>query len=141
MRRFIDRWWPANSPLSGSAQASLPQVGVWSMFAPPGWRMRGTLNADAAISGTRGQPEWRGNVEANDLALRSVVDGFAFTNGQLRASLAGDRLSVERFSLQGPGGEKTGGTLEASGQAEWRQAARQRHAPAIDQTAGQGRTA
>ena len=116
---FLDRWWPANAPLSGSAQASLPQVGVWSMFAPPGWRMRGTLNASAAISGTRGQPEWRGNVEANDLALRSVVDGFAFTNGQLRASLAGDRLSVERFSLQGPGGEKTGGTLEASGQAEW----------------------
>ncbi|AOW14634.1 hypothetical protein LPB72_05355 [Hydrogenophaga crassostreae] len=117
---FIDRWWPANSPLSGSAKASLPQVGVWSMLAPPGWRMRGTLNADASISGTRDQPEWRGSVEANELALRSVVDGFSFTNGQLRANLVGDRLSVERFSLQGPGGEKTGGTLEASGQAEWR---------------------
>lgn len=116
---FLDRWWPANAPLSGSAQASLPQVGVWSMFAPPGWRMRGTLTANAAISGTRGKPEWRGDVEANELALRSVVDGFAFTNGQLRANLVGDRLSVERFSLQGPGGEETGGTLEASGQAEW----------------------
>jgi translocation and assembly module TamB len=117
---LLDRWWPASSPLSGSAQASLPQVGVWSMFAPPGWRMRGTLNARAAISGTRGQPAWSGSIEANELALRSVVDGFAFTNGQLRASLAGDRLSVERFSLQGPGGKETGGTLEASGQAQWR---------------------
>jgi translocation and assembly module TamB len=117
---FIDRWWPATAPLSGSAQASLPQVGVWSMFAPPGWRMRGTLNADATIAGTRDQPEWRGNIEANELALRSVVDGFSFTNGQLRANLVGDRLSVERFSLQGPGGEETGGTLEATGDAEWR---------------------
>lgn len=117
---FIDRWWPGNAPLSGSAQANLPQVGVWSMFTPPGWRMSGTLNAKASIGGTRDQPEWRGNVEANELALRSVVDGFAFVNGQLRASLVGDRVNVERFSLQGLGGEKTGGTLEASGQAEWR---------------------
>ena len=118
---LLDRWWSANAPLSGSAQAKLPQVGMWSMFAPPGWRMSGTLDANAALSGTRAQPEWRGSVEANQLALRSVIDGFAFTNGQLRANLVGDRLSVERFSLQGPGGQATGGTLEASGQAEWRQ--------------------
>lgn len=117
---FLDRWWPANSPIQGTAKARLPEVGVWSMFTPPGWRMRGTLSADAAVGGTRGQPEWRGSVQADELALRSVVDGFAFTNGQLRATLAGDRLQVQRFSLQGPGGEKTGGTLEASGQAEWR---------------------
>ncbi|MEX1165258.1 MAG: translocation/assembly module TamB domain-containing protein [Hydrogenophaga sp.] len=118
---LVDRWWPANTPLNGTAQVSLPQVGVWSMFTPPGWRMSGTLNAKASVGGTRGQPTWRGNVEANGLALRSVVDGFAFVNGQLRASLVGDRLNVERFSLQGLGGETTGGTLEASGQAEWRE--------------------
>ena len=116
---LMDRWWPGNTPISGTAQASLPQVGVWSMLAPPGWRMRGTLNANATVSGTRDKPVWQGRIEANELALRSVVDGFAFTNGQLRASLAGDRLNVERFSLQGPGGEQSGGTLEASGQAEW----------------------
>ncbi|MEZ5703216.1 MAG: translocation/assembly module TamB domain-containing protein [Burkholderiaceae bacterium] len=116
---LLDRLWPADTPIEGTAQASLPQVGVWSMLAPPGWRMRGTLNANATVGGTRGKPVWQGRIEANELALRSVVDGFAFTNGQLRASLAGDRLNVERFSLQGPGGEQSGGTLEASGQAEW----------------------
>ncbi|MCB2016118.1 MAG: translocation/assembly module TamB domain-containing protein, partial [Hydrogenophaga sp.] len=68
------------------------------------------------------QPEWRGTLQADQLALRSVVDGFSFTNGQLRATLVGDRISVDRFSLQGPGGAATGGTLEASGQAEWRTA-------------------
>ncbi|HEY9095356.1 MAG TPA: translocation/assembly module TamB domain-containing protein, partial [Hydrogenophaga sp.] len=116
---LLDRLWPADTPISGTAQANLPEVGVWSMLAPPGWRMRGTLNANATVGGTRDKPVWQGRIEANELALRSVVDGFAFTNGQLRASLAGDRLNVERFSLQGPGGEQSGGSLEASGQAEW----------------------
>ncbi|MFC3684241.1 translocation/assembly module TamB domain-containing protein [Hydrogenophaga luteola] len=116
----LERWWPASAPLSGSAQVRLPQVGVWSLLAPPGWRMQGTLSADARLSGTRGSPAWSGNLQADELALRSIVDGIAFTNGQLRATLDGERIRVDRFSLQGPGGATTGGTLEASGQAEWR---------------------
>jgi translocation and assembly module TamB len=116
----LERWWPASAPLSGSAQVRLPQVGVWSLLAPPGWRMQGTLSADASLGGTRGLPEWRGNLQADELALRSIVDGIAFTNGQLRATLTGARVRVDRFSLQGPGGAASGGTLEASGQAEWR---------------------
>jgi translocation and assembly module TamB len=116
----LDRWWPASAPLKGTAQVRLPQVGVWSLLAPPGWRMQGTLSADASLGGTRGSPAWTGNLQADELALRSIVDGIAFTNGQLRATLAGERIRVDRFSLQGPGGAASGGTLEASGQAEWR---------------------
>jgi translocation and assembly module TamB len=118
----IDRWWPASSPLRGSARASLPQVGVWSALAPPGWRMRGTLSADATVSGTRGAPQFSGTLQADQLALRSVVDGFAFSNGQLRATLSGERLIIQRFTLQGPRGSEPGGTLEATGSAEWRSA-------------------
>jgi translocation and assembly module TamB len=116
----IERWWPASAPLRGTALARLPQVGVWSALAPPGWRMRGTLAADATISGTRGAPQWNGTLQADQLALRSVVDGFAFTNGQLRATLSGDRIVIQRFTLEGPRGTEPGGTLEASGTAEWR---------------------
>jgi len=117
---LLELWWPADTPIRGSAQVRLPQVGVWSVLAPPGWRMQGTLNADATVAGTRGTPTWSGTLQADELALRSVADGVSFTNGQLRATLAGDRIRVDRFSLQGPGGAESGGTLDASGEASWR---------------------
>lgn len=117
---LLDRWWPASAPLRGTLSAQLPQVGVWSALAPPGWRMRGTLKANATLGGTRGSPRWNGTLQADQLALRSVVEGFSFGNGQLRATLAGDRLSIDRFYLEGPRGAEVGGTLEATGTAQWR---------------------
>ena len=116
----LERWWPLSAPVRGTLSAQLPQVGVWSALAPPGWRMRGTLKADATLAGTRGSPLWSGQLQADQLALRSVVDGFAFSNGVLRATLVGDRISIDRFSLQGPRSADTGGTLEATGVAQWR---------------------
>jgi translocation and assembly module TamB len=116
----LDNWWPANATLRGSASAQLPQVGVWSALAPPGWRMHGTLQANAELGGTRNDPQWSGQLQADQLGLRSVVDGFAFTDGQLRATLADDKITIQRFSLQGPRGTDPGGSLEATGSAEWR---------------------
>ncbi|HYP71099.1 MAG TPA: translocation/assembly module TamB, partial [Variovorax sp.] len=40
--------WPDNAPLSGQLDARMPKLGVWSMLAPPGWRMDGTLQASLA---------------------------------------------------------------------------------------------
>lgn len=117
---LLDAWWPASAPIEGSLKASLPQVGVWSALAPPGWRMRGTLQAEATVGGTRGQPKLRGSLEAEEVALRSVVDGIEFSNGQLRATLVDERLTIERLTLDGPAGSEPGGRLEAKGQAQWR---------------------
>jgi translocation and assembly module TamB len=112
----------ADAPLSGQLTARLPQVGLWSVFAPPGWRLRGTLSADARLSGTLGTPQWQGQFAARDLALRSVVDGIEFTDGALQARLDGQRLLIERFLLRGAGA--TGGELQASGEATWLPATR-----------------
>jgi len=111
--------WAGNAPLRGTVKAQLPQIGVWSLLAPPGWRMKGTLAAQATLSGTKAAPEWAGQVQADQLALRSVVDGIEFVNGQLRANLNGDNVVIERFTLEGAGGAKTGGQLTATGSAQW----------------------
>jgi len=117
---WLDAWWPASAPLQGTLRAALPQVGVWSALAPPGWRMRGTLAAEVALSGTRGAPQYSGTLNADQLALRSVVEGISFTNGVMRARFTGERLTIDRFRLEGARGTEQGGTLEASGSAEWR---------------------
>ncbi|HVE53159.1 MAG TPA: DUF490 domain-containing protein, partial [Ramlibacter sp.] len=100
--------WPEQAPLSGRVQAQLPRIGVWSLLAPPGWRLRGSLSADITVAGTRAQPQLSGPLVADDLALRSVVDGIELKNGRLRAQLAGQRLVVSEFLLRGS--EEGGGT-------------------------------
>ena len=112
--------WALDAPLRGTITASLPQVGVWSALAPPGWRVRGTLAASATLGGTRATPLWNGTLQADQLALRSIVNGISFSRGELRATLAGERITIERFYLQGRGGAEAGGTLLASGTTEFK---------------------
>jgi translocation and assembly module TamB len=111
--------WPGDAQLAGQLRAQLPRIGVWSVLAPPGWRLRGSLGADVAISGTRAAPQLAGDLQADDLALRSVVDGIEFGNGKLRAKLDGTRMRIDEFTLQGAGDKGTGGVLTAQGEAGW----------------------
>jgi len=110
--------WPPDAPLNGTLRARLPRIGVWSLLAPPGWRLRGSLGADIAVAGTRGDPQLSGTLAADELALRSVVDGVELQGGRLRARLDGRRLVVDEFLLHGAeaGG---GGTLLATGEGVW----------------------
>lgn len=111
--------WPPNALLSGRLQASLPRLGAWTALAPPGWRLRGSLQTTLSLSGTRSQPLLSGPLAADDLALRSVVDGIELGRGRLRATLKGERLQLDELSLQGPGAD--GGTVKVTGQASWLQ--------------------
>ncbi|MBU1351060.1 MAG: translocation/assembly module TamB domain-containing protein [Gammaproteobacteria bacterium] len=126
--------WPADAPLAGTLRARLPDVGVWSALAPPGWRVRGTLDASATLSGTRTAPRWAGTLGADDMAVRSVVDGVDLQGGRLRATLQGNQLNITEFRLQGGRGSsariagfsgnrtaasKDGGTLTGTGRITW----------------------
>ncbi|HEY0824781.1 MAG TPA: translocation/assembly module TamB domain-containing protein, partial [Ramlibacter sp.] len=120
LARSGEDWsWPQQAPLAGRLQAQLPRIGVWSLLAPPGWRLRGSLSADVAIAGTRAQPELSGPLLADDLALRSVVDGIELRHGRLRAQLAGQRVVVSEFLLRGSEEGGGGGTLLAYGEGSW----------------------
>lgn len=106
--------WPASAPLSGELHAQLPRIGVWSLLAPPGWRLRGSLVANVGIGGTRADPQLTGTLSADDLALRSVVDGLEMQGGRLRMRLEGKRVVIDEFTLHGSGPD--GGTLSAKGE-------------------------
>lgn len=106
--------WSEQAPLSGKVQARLPKVGAWSVLAPPGWRVQGTLDAQFDLSGTRTQPQWQGRLQADNLAVRSAVQGIEFSQGQLQARLQAQELILERLSLRGAGAQ--GGELQARGE-------------------------
>lgn len=121
LSRTAEGWqWPEQAPLSGSARASLPQIGAWSVLAPPGWRVQGTLDANLTLSGTRSQPQWQGRLQADQLAARSAVQGIEFSQGQMQARLQGQSLVLERLSLRGAGAQ--GGELQARGQVQFKAA-------------------
>lgn len=126
--------WPEDAPLAATVRAELPDVGAWSALAPPGWRVSGTLSADARLSGTRAAPQWRGQLAADRFGVRSLLDGVQLTDGRLRATLQGDRLEItellvhggqgSRARIAGYSGNRTpapqdGGTLSGSGSLSW----------------------
>jgi translocation and assembly module TamB len=71
------------------------------MLAPPGWRVAGTLDANATLSGSRAAPRWNGTLGADKLALRAPVEGLDLRDGRLRANLFGDRVEIAEFTLKG----------------------------------------
>ena len=113
-----DGWhWPEQAPVSGWLKAQLPRVGAWSLLAPPGWRVQGTLDSRLDLSGTRQQPQWQGHVQADNLAVRSAVQGIEFSQGQLRARVHGQQVELTQLSLRGAGAQ--GGQLQAQGDLTW----------------------
>jgi translocation and assembly module TamB len=121
LKRQADGWaWPADTAIEGKLQVKLPRLRALAALTPPGWRVRGTLEANATINGTRAVPYWDGTIAADNLALRSVVEGLEFSQGKLRARLEKQRLDITEFSLLGASSAAgPGGRLNLSGFALW----------------------
>lgn len=126
--------WPTDTPLTGKVRAQLPQVGVWSVLAPPGWRVNGTLDADVTLAGSLDKPRWQGTLRADKLAVQSLLDGVDLKEGHLLAKLSGDRVDITEFHLKGGNGNSArilgfsgnltsaptdGGSLDGTGSVQW----------------------
>lgn len=126
--------WTPDTPLSARLRARMPDVGVWSALAPPGWRIHGTLDADATLSGTLNDPQWQGTLGADRVTVQSLLDGVDLKDGRLRAVLRGNQLDITELSLQGGQGSQArivgysgnltappqdGGSLRGSGTLRW----------------------
>jgi hypothetical protein len=71
-------------------------------------RVRGLLKADVRIEGTWDQPMFGGSIELTDGAMTVTGLNTRFTNIQAKASLSGDSLVVERYSMDGGAGRAEG---------------------------------
>ena len=98
---------PATAPLSGQLRANMPDMGIWALFAPPGWRIQGTLAADATISGNLQDPQWQGNIKADALNILSLLDGVDLRDGILHAKLQGTRLDITELRFKGGKGSNS----------------------------------
>ncbi|HLL17509.1 MAG TPA: translocation/assembly module TamB domain-containing protein, partial [Rubrivivax sp.] len=107
--------WPdANSPLQGTAQFAIADLGIYGPWLPVGWRIGGALDLNARLSGRIGAPQYLGTVRGRGLTLAHFLEGIAVQDGELQATLDGERGRIDRFTARG--GQ---GTLRATGEARF----------------------
>jgi translocation and assembly module TamB len=105
--------WPeAQAPLDGVVELRVADLGVWSPWLPPGWRPGGQMHAQAALAGTWGDPQYRGRLDAQGLALRHLLHGVDLREGTLALALEGEHTRIETLRLRGGDG-----TLAITGSA------------------------
>jgi translocation and assembly module TamB len=121
VRTGPERRWPdAEAAISGSAQAYVADLGIWSGWVPPGWRLAGELRSTATLSGTFGDPRFTGALSGSGLSVRNLLQGVNVTDGEVAVRLEGDTAQIDRFTLNGGDGRITvtgGATLGRSPQA------------------------
>jgi translocation and assembly module TamB len=113
VRTAPERRWPDSAaPLQGGIEARVADLGIWSNWVPPGWRLAGELVTRARLGGTFGEPRYTGRIGGSDIAVRNLLKGVNISDGVLDIELAGDRARIETFELRGGDG-----TLAVSGSA------------------------
>jgi translocation and assembly module TamB len=101
------------SALRATASANMPSL---SWLAPlagqPGLDLDGALTLALRAGGSVGAPVLDGDIKGDKLALNWAEHGVKLKNGELRATLNGDQLLLQRLSFDGVEGRaELGGTL------------------------------
>lgn len=108
------RWPDAQAPLEGRIEARVGTLGIWGSWVPPGWRLAGSLQTQATISGRLGAPAYTGRLEGRGLAVSNLLQGVDVRDGEVDVSLQGERATIERFTARGGDGR-----VELRGGAEF----------------------
>jgi translocation and assembly module TamB len=108
----------AQTALSGSVKAQLPQLKTLRAWLPGGVQLEGSAKLDALLGGTREAPRLRGNAELQLTRLQHPSSGLGGQMGLLKAQFNEDRLEVTELSMQGQG--EAGGSLSGSGALTWK---------------------
>jgi translocation and assembly module TamB len=113
--------WPsADATVTGAVLANVADLGIWSAWVPPGWRLGGELRGLAVLSGRFGDPRFNGTLGASGLSVRNLLQGVNVADGEVDVRLDGDTARIERFTLRGGDGSLSlsgGASLGRSPQA------------------------
>lgn len=105
--------WPeADSPIDGTLDLRVDNLGTWGSWVPAGWRLSGQLATQARVSGRFGAQEFTGHLSGRRIGVRNVLAGVNLSDGELDLALQGETATLERFSVRG--GE---GTVKLEGGA------------------------
>jgi translocation and assembly module TamB len=104
----------ADDSLSGTLDVKISNLRPWGVWAPPGWRLAGQLQAQAMLSGTLGAPLYKGEVDGQNLGATQALMGVNLSDGVLQLSLQGDQARLTQFKARG--GEN-GGSISLDGDA------------------------
>ncbi len=94
------RWPPDSAPLEGVVQMRVANLGAWGTWVPPGWRLGGNLQVNAALGGRFGAPELRGDLRGAELSVRNILQGVNLAEGELQASLEGSVARLQRLHFK-----------------------------------------
>ena len=107
------RWPDLQSPLDGAMLFRVPNLAIWSAWVPAGWRVDGAVETVARLGGRLGAPEVTGELLGERIAVRNLLQGVDYGDGEVNIAFQGGTARVERLTLRG--GE---GQLLASGSAQ-----------------------
>ena len=95
------------APVSGHIKVNAPDLANFRYLMPVGMEARGSLAADAAVSGTVGTPLLNGSLNGNNLYYRERANGVILENGTLRSRFQGRRLLIEALNFKRKDGDIT----------------------------------
>jgi len=96
-----------DSPLLVQGQLELANARLIAQPLVPDARIDGRVGVDLEASGTLGKPVFAGAVRGDALLFELPLYGVYLEKGELRARIAEERLTVERFSIEGGAGSFT----------------------------------
>jgi translocation and assembly module TamB len=94
-----------DSALALQGRVAFADLRLLSRALIDGGRLDGKVSAELKATGTLGEPLLQGELRGDALALELPPYGVFLRHGELRASLQGDRLEIESFSMRGGEGE------------------------------------
>ncbi|MGP1717840.1 MAG: translocation/assembly module TamB domain-containing protein [Methylophilus sp.] len=107
-----------SAPVSASLKADIKQLN-WFAKLFTDIQPAGSLAVDAQISGVMADPQLKGSIQGESLALQVPSQGVWLEQGRLNATMAGDQVTFNQLHFAGKSGELNATGVLALKQPGW----------------------